>query len=91
MKIKVIVPRGRVVEKKLKTKKGDDFTIIGINVGDKFVRLVHGQDRTLPDGDLECNLYARKYETARGEFSELALYVENTIDTTASEEPSEEV
>ena len=77
--IKVSVPVSRIGIKTLNTKKGDTFTIKGVHIGDKFLRLTHAKGTKLPSGVLECNLYARKYETPRGEFSELSLYVLNAI------------
>lgn len=88
MAIKVIVPQSDIVAKDLKTKKGEEFTIFGIQVGDKFLRLVHAREHTYPDGDLECNLYARKYTTARGEFSELALFITNTLPPVTTDDES---
>jgi hypothetical protein len=75
--ILVTIPQERITTKSVKGKDGD-FDIAGIQLGDKFVRLVVPQGFILPvAGNVEGNLYGRKYETKFGHFTEVAIYVTN--------------
>lgn len=89
MSIQVKVPASWVKTEEKKTKEGKSFFIKGVKLGDKFIRFTHAADKALPEGDVEGNLYARKYSTAKGEFTELAIFVTNSV-SIAEEAPAEE-
>ena len=78
MDIKVTIPKERIVMKTIAAAVGS-FEIPTIKLGDKDIRLTMAKDHRLPDGTIEGNLYGRKYKTARGEFTEIAIYVTNSV------------
>lgn len=77
--IRVEIPSSLVVEKEIKGKEGV-FTIKGVIVGDKFIRLTYPKDSELPSDTLIGNLYPRTYKGKTGaEFQEIAIYIENSV------------
>ena len=76
--IKVLIPHERITEKVIKGKDGE-FKVYGVLLADKFVRLVMPRDTILPENEIEGNLYGRKYKTKFGDFSEVAIYVQNPV------------
>lgn len=76
--IRVEIPSSLVVDKVIKGKEGD-FTIKGVLIGDKFIRLVYAKDTELPSDTLIGNLFPRTYKGKTGvEYQEVAIFVENT-------------
>lgn len=81
LNVTVSIPVARIVPKVIKGSVGE-FTLYGVAVGTKFVRLVLPKDTVLPTaGNVEGNLFARKYEskTTKAEFDEIAIYVTNPV------------
>jgi len=76
--VTILIPQERISKKPIKSAKGD-FEILGVKMGEKFLRLTMPKGYTLPDGDVTGNLYPRKYETPKGKFDELAIWVTNAV------------
>lgn len=75
--VEIKIPVERLVEKEFKGKDGK-FSLKGINVGEKFIRLVYPQGTVLDDKVIVGHLFPRKYKNKAGvEFSEIAIYVDN--------------
>lgn len=78
-KVTVVVPQSLVVKTPIKTEKGE-FIANEVRLGKKSIRLVVLAGFKLPtDADIIGSLYARKYTNKFGEFSEVAIFVENAI------------
>jgi hypothetical protein len=77
--IKLFIPRSRLVEKTIKGSKGD-FTVLGVNVGSKYVRLYHKKEHTLPNTILEGVLWARSFKYNGKDLTELAIFITNSLE-----------